>query len=60
MKLILKTIWVFLILGIISNPVYSLTGPIKPVTPNASPEVVALLKFFQDNSGKYTLTGQHN
>ena len=32
----------------------------KPVTPHASPEARALLKFFYDISGKYTLTGQHN
>jgi mannan endo-1,4-beta-mannosidase len=31
-----------------------------PVTPHASPEARALLKFFHDISGKYTLTGQHN
>jgi mannan endo-1,4-beta-mannosidase len=31
-----------------------------PVTPNASPEARALLKFLQDVSGKRTLTGQHN
>ena len=33
---------------------------IKPVTPNASPEAVALLKYIHGISGKYTLTGQHN
>jgi mannan endo-1,4-beta-mannosidase len=41
----------------------SLTGSdavIKPVTPKASPEAVALLKFLYSISGKYTLTGQHN
>jgi mannan endo-1,4-beta-mannosidase len=32
----------------------------KPVTPNASPEAVALLQLLYDISGKYTLTGQHN
>jgi len=31
-----------------------------PVSPNASPEAKALLKFLYDISGKYTLTGQHN
>jgi|GEM_PF-114582 len=31
-----------------------------PVTPNASPEARALLKFLYSISGKYTLTGQHN
>ncbi len=32
----------------------------QPVTPNASPEVRALLQVFHDLTGKYTLTGQHN
>jgi len=31
-----------------------------PVTPNASPEVRALLKFIASLSGQHTLTGQHN
>ena len=34
--------------------------PVKPVTPKASPEAVALLDFFYNISGKYILTGQHN
>jgi len=33
---------------------------IPPVTPDASPEAVALLKFIQGISGRHTLTGQHN
>jgi hypothetical protein len=33
---------------------------IKPVTPDAMPETVALLAVLQDISGHYTLTGQHN
>lgn len=32
----------------------------KPVTPNASPEARALLRFFYHISGTYLLTGQHN
>jgi mannan endo-1,4-beta-mannosidase len=32
----------------------------QPVTPNASPEVRALLQVLNGLSGKYTLTGQHN
>jgi mannan endo-1,4-beta-mannosidase len=32
----------------------------KPVTPQASPEAVALLQLLYDVSGKYLLTGQHN
>lgn len=31
-----------------------------PVNQNASPEARALLKFFYEIGGKYTLTGQHN
>jgi mannan endo-1,4-beta-mannosidase len=33
---------------------------IKPVTPNASPEAKALLKYIHSISGTRTLTGQHN
>jgi mannan endo-1,4-beta-mannosidase len=33
---------------------------IKPVTPNASPEVASLLAYLQSISGKYILPGQHN
>lgn len=32
----------------------------KPVSPRASKEAKAILQFFYDISGKYTLTGQHN
>jgi mannan endo-1,4-beta-mannosidase len=32
---------------------------IPPVTPNASPEAVQLLRFLRDISGKRTLAGQH-
>ena len=34
--------------------------PVKPVSPNASPEAVALLNYIYSISGKYLLTGQHN
>jgi len=37
----------------------SISGPV-PVTPNASPEARALLKFIASLSGQHTLTGQHN
>jgi mannan endo-1,4-beta-mannosidase len=33
---------------------------VKPVTPNASPEAVELLNFLYSQSGKKTLTGQHD
>jgi mannan endo-1,4-beta-mannosidase len=32
----------------------------KPVTPNAAPEAVELLKLIYSLSGKHTMTGQHN
>ena len=32
----------------------------QPVTPGASPEAKALLKYMQSLTGKYTLSGQHN
>jgi mannan endo-1,4-beta-mannosidase len=35
-------------------------GSVRPVTPNASPEAVALLKYIHGISGQHTLTGQHN
>jgi mannan endo-1,4-beta-mannosidase len=35
-------------------------GSVRPVTPQASPEAVALLKYIRSISGKNTLTGQHN
>jgi mannan endo-1,4-beta-mannosidase len=35
-------------------------GAAKPVTPNAAPEAVELLKLIYSISGKHTLTGQHN
>ncbi len=36
------------------------SSAVQPVTPNASPEVRAVLQMLQDLSGRYTLTGQHN
>jgi len=33
---------------------------VQPVSPNASPEVRAVLQMLHDLSGRYTLTGQHN
>lgn len=50
-----------LISSLISSSVaYGQLQQIKPVTPNASPEAVALLQYFHDISGKGTLSGQHN
>jgi mannan endo-1,4-beta-mannosidase len=41
------------------KPAKSFPGP-APVTPDASPEARALLKFIDSLSGEHTLTGQHN
>lgn len=41
-------------------PVVQTALPQEPVTPNASPEAKALLKYIQGLSGKYILSGQHN
>jgi mannan endo-1,4-beta-mannosidase len=61
MKLSLKIFWLIISLFlVIVLPLYSAGNDIKPVTPNASPEAKALLKFFYSLSGTYTLTGQHN
>ncbi len=35
-------------------------APVQPVTPDALPQVRAVLQMLHDLSGKYTLTGQHN
>ena len=61
MKSLQKTFSLFTTLLCIST--FSLSAAadsIKPVTPNASPEARALLKFLYSISGKYSLTGQHN
>ena len=43
-----------------SSSLLSSDNNFKLVTPNASPEAQALLKFIYSISGEYTLTGQHN
>ena len=52
----LKPILFVLLLGMLCNGCSS----VRPVTPQASPEAVALLKYLHSLSGKHTLTGQHN
>jgi mannan endo-1,4-beta-mannosidase len=55
-KLIFKvTIYMVMCTLMCSN-----TLAIDPVTPNASPEARALLKYLSGLSGKYILSGQHN
>ena len=49
---------VLLCLG--SSSLWGSDSNVKLVTPNASPEAQALLKFIYSISGDYTLTGQHN
>ena len=50
----------FAIASLFPSKLMSSDNLIKPVSPDASPEAEALLKFFHGISGKYTLTGQHN
>ncbi len=50
----------FLTLICNSTLLFGAEEAIKPVTSNASPEAVALLKFIYSISGKHFLTGQHN
>ena len=45
---------------LLSTTGFGQTAPMKPVSPNASPEAVALLNYIYSISGKYILTGQHN
>jgi mannan endo-1,4-beta-mannosidase len=49
-----------LLMCLLSSTVLASERPVKPVTPDASPEAVALLKFIDSLSGKYTMSGQHN
>ena len=55
------TIWA--LIGVLctgSSSLFGSAGAVKPVTPNASPEAVELLKLMYSISGKHTMTGQHN
>jgi mannan endo-1,4-beta-mannosidase len=55
------TIWLFAsLLCAGTSSLWSSEGTVKPVTPNASPEAVELLKLVYSISGKHTMTGQHN
>jgi mannan endo-1,4-beta-mannosidase len=44
--------------GALASPV--MNDEVRPVTPEAAPEAVALLNFIRGISGHHTLTGQHN
>jgi mannan endo-1,4-beta-mannosidase len=56
-----KTFLIFTILiYLTSSSQLKAMKPVKPVTPGASPEAVALLNLLYSVSGKYLLTGQHN
>ena len=52
--------WLMIILVIIfvSN-MHGQNDPVKPVTPNPSPETVKLLEYIYSISGKQIITGQH-
>ena len=56
-KILFLSVAVFFLYPGISTAQENSTGP---VTPNASPQARALLKFFYSISGRYILTGQHN
>lgn len=61
MNFVYKTLGIiFITLYTSTLSIFSSDNTIKPVTPKASPEVTALLKFLYSISGKYTLAGQHN
>ena len=51
-----KPVLLLLLLGLLAGGCSS----VKPVTPDASPEAVALLKYIHGLTGRHTLTGQHN
>jgi mannan endo-1,4-beta-mannosidase len=56
-----RIFWLSLVLLFLgSSSLLGSDSNIKLVTPNASPEAQALLKFIYSISGDYTLTGQHN
>jgi len=61
MKYHQRIFWLFLTLLCLGiSSLLSSDNNIKLITPNASPEAQALLKFIYNISGEYTLTGQHN
>lgn len=49
-----------ILMCMVTSSLFGSDGSVNPVTPNASSEARALLKFMYSISGKYTLTGQHN
>ena len=60
MSLRAAVLTVVLPLAFLSRAAGEDSAAIEPVTPNASPEVRAVLQMLHDISGHYTLTGQHN
>jgi mannan endo-1,4-beta-mannosidase len=48
------------LLGIGTAALCGSEAAVKPVTPNAAPETVELLKLIGGLSGRHTMTGQHN
>ncbi len=46
--------------ALVSLPVRGAAPTVRPVTPDAMPEAVALLQVLRDISGQHTLSGQHN
>ena len=43
-----------------TSSLFGSEGTVKPVTPNAAPEAVEMLKLISSFPGKHTMTGQHN
>jgi mannan endo-1,4-beta-mannosidase len=60
MRSLLKTFVLASVPLLLGTVLFGAAPVIKPVTPDALPEVAALLSTLQDISGRYTLTGQHN
>jgi mannan endo-1,4-beta-mannosidase len=60
MKRSFRKLKLVLFILLFCSTLFSQTSSVKPVSPNASPEAVALLNYIYSISGKYLLTGQHN
>lgn len=55
----IKSLLLTTMIFILMTHLYGADDPIKPVTPNPSPQVVSLLRYIYSISGKQTLAGQH-
>lgn len=58
--MLMRSFYIFILLFFLSLEIFSQENDtLKLVTLNPSPEAERLFNFLKDNSGKYTLTGQH-